>query len=319
VFSFHRPETLAEWIDDFDTRRGGSDGLIDGIEDLTRWGRSDELINQVEDSTRRGGSALLPERIENSTRPASTMAVTLRGRLRAMPDQHPHITTGLWLAQAEAIANLEHSFANDQPRALIQMATGSGKTFTAVNFVYRLIKFAKARRVLFLVDRNNLGKQAFKEFDQFITPDDGRKFTELYNVQHLQSNVLDDVSKVHITTIQRLYSLLCGEAEFDPANEETSLWEAEGALADQPPKEVRYNPRLPIEYYDFIITDECHRSIYHLWRQVLEYFDAFLIGLTATPSKQTFGFFNQNLVMEYSRQRAVADGVNVTSNISSVQ
>ena len=150
------------------------------------------------------------------------------------------------------------------------------------------------------MDRNNLGRQTFKEFDQFVTPDDGRKFTELYNVQHLQSNVLDDVSKVHITTIQRLYSMLCGEAEFDPANEEASLWEAEGALDGQPEKEVRYNPRIPIEYYDFIITDECHRSIYNLWRQVLEYFDAYLIGLTATPSKQTFGFFNQNLVMEYS-------------------
>jgi len=185
------------------------------------------------------------------------------------------------------------------------MATGSGKTFTAVNFVFRLIKLAKARRVLFLVDRNNLGRQAFKEFDQFITPDDGRKFSELYNLQHLQSNVLDDVSKVHITTIQRLYSMLSGESEFDPANEETSFWEADGALQGQTEKEIRYNPRLPIEYYDFIITDECHRSIYNLWRQVLEYFDAFIIGLTATPSKQTFGFFNQNLVMEYPRQRAV--------------
>jgi type I restriction enzyme, R subunit len=215
----------------------------------------------------------------------------------------------------EAITHLETSFADDRPRALIQMATGSGKTFTAVNFVYRLIKHAKARRVLFLVDRNNLGRQAFKEFDQFVTPDDGRKFSELYNVQHLQSNLLDDVSKVHITTIQRLYSMLSGEAEFDAANEETSLWEAEAALREQAEKVVCYNPRLPVEYYDFIITDECHRSIYNLWRQVLEYFDAYLIGLTATPSKQTFGFFNQNLVMEYSRQRAVADGVNVDGEV----
>ena len=143
----------------------------------------------------------------------------------------------------------------------------------------------------------------------------GASSPSLYNVQHLQSNLLDDVSKVHITTIQRLYSMLSGEAEFDANNEEVSLWEAEGALAGQPPKEARYNPRLPVEYYDFIITDECHRSIYNLWRQVLEYFDAYLIGLTATPSQQTFGFFNQNLVMEYSRQRAVADGVNVDGEV----
>ncbi len=240
---------------------------------------------------------------------------TLRAQLCRMPEQSPLITDGLWPAQVEAIRNLEHSFVEDKPRALIQMATGSGKTFTAVNFVYRLIKHGKAKRVLFLVDRNNLGRQTFKEFDQFVTPDDGRKFTELYNVQHLQSNVLDDVSKVHITTIQRLYSMLLGEPEFNAENEEVSLWEANGAIGYGQEREVRYNPRIPIEYYDFIITDECHRSIYNLWRQVLLYFDAFIIGLTATPSAQTFGFFNGNLVMEYSRRRAVADGVNVDGDV----
>ena len=236
----------------------------------------------------------------------------LRARLRQMP---PLITTGLWDAQIEAITHLERSHAEDRPRALIQMATGSGKTYTAVSFIYRLIKFAGERRVLFLVDRGNLGRQTLKEFQQYVTPDDGRKFTELYNVQHLQSNTLDPVSRVCITTIQRLYSMLSGEPEFDPENEEPSLFEVGGALADQPPKEVRYNPALPVEYFDFVVTDECHRSIYNLWRQVLEYFDAGIIGLTATPSKQTFGFFNQNLVMEYSRQRAVADGVNVDGQV----
>jgi len=241
--------------------------------------------------------------------------VTLRGRLRNMPTQFPLVTTGLWDAQVEAINNLEKSLAENRPRALIQMATGSGKTFTAVSFVYRLIKHAKAKRVLFLVDRNNLGRQAFKEFDQYLTPDDGRKFTELYNVQHLQSNVLDSVSKVHITSIQRLYSMLSGEPEFDAENEEGSLFEMGAALDAQPPKEIRYNPNFPIEYYDFIVVDECHRSIYNLWRGVLEYFDAFLIGLTATPSKQTFGFFKKNLVMEYPRLRAIADGVNVQGEV----
>ncbi len=237
---------------------------------------------------------------------------SLRARLRQMP---PLIKTELWPAQIEAIQNLEASLAADRPRALIQMATGSGKTFTAVNFVYRLLKFGKARRVLFLVDRNNLGRQALGEFQNFTTPDDGRKLGELYNIQRLQSNALDPVNQVVITTIQRLYSMLCGEADLPEENEEVSLYEAGGALDQQEPKTVGYNPAFPIETFDFIITDECHRSIYNLWRQVLEYFDAYLIGLTATPAKQTFGFFNENLVMEYNRQQAVLDGVNVEGHV----
>lgn len=231
---------------------------------------------------------------------------TLRARLRQMPAP---VTDGFWVCQVDAMGNLEKSLVEAKPRALIQMATGSGKTFTAVSSIYRLIKFADASRVLFLVDRSNLGRQTKKEFQQYITPDDGRKFTELYNVQHLTSNTLDPVSRVCITTIQRLYSMLKGEAEFDPSLEEQSGFETAPEATE--PLQVVYNRLLPVETFDFVITDECHRSIYNLWRQVLEYFDAFIIGLTATPSKQTFGFFNQNLVMEYGHDRAVADGVNV--------
>src|SRR5690606_14471863 len=196
---------------------------------------------------------------------------------------------------------LEQSFAFDKPRALIQMATGAGKTFTACAFIYRLIKFAGARKVLFLVDRANLGVQAADEFHKYVTPDTGRKFTELYNVQHLQSNKLDDVSRITICTIQRLYSMLRGE-ELPEDADELSAYEM--GAADGRPKDVAYNPNIPIETFDFIVTDECHRSIYNLWRQVLEYFDASLIGLTATPSKQTIGFFNSNLVTEYNHERA---------------
>ena len=227
---------------------------------------------------------------------------------RATAFRHPLATTGMRACQIEAITNLEESFADDRPRALIQMATGAGKTYTACAFTYRLIKHAGAKRVLFLVDRANLGRQAKGEFHQFVTPDTGRKFTELYNVQHLTSNNLDAVCRVTICTIQRLYSMLRGE-ELDEDLDERSGYEI--AAADDRPKDVAYNPAIPIETFDFIVTDECHRSIYSLWRQVLEYFDAFLIGLTATPCKQTIGFFNQNLVMEYNHERAVADGVNV--------
>ena len=169
--------------------------------------------------------------------------------------------------------------------------------------------------MLFLVDRNNLGRQALREFQGFTTPDDGRKLGELYNIQRLQTNALDSVNQVVITTIQRLYSMLSGEPDLPEENEEGSLYELGAALDHQAPKTITYNPAIPIETFDFIITDECHRSIYNLWRQVLEYFDASLIGLTATPSKQTFGFFDQNLVMEYTRQQAVLDGVNVDGQV----
>src|SRR6187200_3123149 len=87
------------------------------------------------------------------------------------------------------------------------------------------------------------------------------------------------------------------------------------AASDGRPREVSYNLAIPIETFDFIVTDECHRSIYNLWRQVLEYFDAFLIGLTATPGKQAIGFFNKNLVMEYGHEHAVTDNVNVPYGI----
>lgn len=230
---------------------------------------------------------------------------SLRARLKQLP---PLITTGMRDCQIEAVSRLEQSLAADKPRSLIQMATGAGKTYTACSFIYRLIKHANARRVLFLVDRSNLGRQTVAEFQQYVVPDGNRKFTELYNVQHLGSGGLDPVCRVTVATIQRVYSTLRGE-ELPDDLDEVSGYEA--ATADGRTKDVEYNPRLAIEDFDFIVTDECHRSIYNLWRQVLDYFDAHLIGLTATPSKQTIGYFNQNLVMEYGHERAVADGVNV--------
>ncbi len=235
---------------------------------------------------------------------------TLHARLLRMPEL---ATRDLRDCQIEAITNLEHSFTKNHQRALIQMATGSGKTYTAVNSIYRLIKFGGAQRVLFLVDRDNLALQTYNEFQQFMTPDDGRKFTELYNVQHMRGKTIDKVARVCITNIQRLYSILSGKEEPDGGTDEKSLFEQEeeGGVVLKEPKHVPYNPAVPIETFNVIVTDECHRSIYNLWRDVLEYFDAFIVGLTATPNKQTFGFFNQNLVMEYGHTRAVADGVNV--------
>ena len=231
---------------------------------------------------------------------------TLRAALADMP---PLDETGLRDCQIDAINGLEKSLAADRPRSLIQLATGAGKTFTACSFSYRLIKFAGAKRILFLVDRNNLGDQTLKEFQNFQPPGAANRFTDTYIVQHLNTRRIDPDAKVVITTIQRLYAMLRGQ-DIDSEDEEASAFETwQGEEGDVPP--IEYNPEIPIETFDFIVTDECHRSIYGLWRQVLEYFDASIIGLTATPSKHTLGFFNQNLVAEYPYERSVADGVNV--------
>lgn len=250
-------------------------------------------------------------------------ADTLRARLVALPTAHPLVdagndganngtgaSPGMRDCQVEAITGLEKSFAENRPRSLIHMATGAGKTYTACAFTYRLIKYAGARRVLFLVDRANLGEQARDEFARFRTPDTGRLFTELYNVQHLTSPHIDDVCRVTICTIQRLYSILRGEDLAEGADDLSGA-ELASALGVTRTRDVAYNPAVPIEKFDFIVTDECHRSIYNLWRQVLEYFDSFLVGLTATPAPQTIAYFHQNRVAEYGHERAVADGVNV--------
>jgi len=220
--------------------------------------------------------------------------------------------TGLRDCQIRAIRNLEQSFRENRPRALIQMATGSGKTFTAITAIYRLLKYADAKRVLFLVDTKNLGEQAEQEFLSYLPSDDNRKFTELYNVQRLKSSYVATDSQVCISTIQRLYSILKGE-ELNEAAEELNPGEVRWEKRE--PLPVVYNDKLPSEFFDFIVIDECHRSIYNLWKQVLEYFDAFLIGLTATPDKRTFGFFNQNVVSEYTHEEAVTDGVNVGHSV----
>ena len=234
---------------------------------------------------------------------------TLRRRIFDIPVLR---TTGLRDCQIKAINNLENSFRANQPKALIQMATGSGKTFTAITAIYRLLTYARAKRVLFLVDTRNLGEQAEQEFMAYVPNDDNRKFSELYGVHRLKSGFVPTDNQVYISTIQRLYSIL-KEEELDEKAEEANP--AEIRWEGRQPVPVGYNPKLPIEFFDFIVIDECHRSIYNLWKQVLDYFDAFLIGLTATPDNRTFGFFNQNIVSEYTHEQAVTDGVNVGSDV----
>jgi type I restriction enzyme R subunit len=256
IFSFHRPETLQEWLKEDPLRKR-----------LTKF-------------------------------PALDVA-------------------GLRECQVSAITNLELSLSQNKPRALVQMATGSGKTFTAITSVYRLLKPpVRMKRVLFLVDTKNLGEQAEQEFQSYTPNDDKRKFTELYAVQRLTSSFIDPGAQVCISTIQRMYSILQGEAldesaEEMPGGDTARILAGDVRARDLAPQPVAYNATYPPEFFDLIIIDECHRSIYNLWRQVLEYFDAYLVGLTATPDSRTKAFFKENVVSEYTHEQAVADGVNV--------
>lgn len=254
VFSFHRPETFAEWL------------------------KQDQ---------------------------------SLRARLHAIPALPEE---GLRDCQVIAINNLEASFKKANPKALIQMATGSGKTFTAITFIYRLLKYAKAKRILFLIDTRNLGEQAEQEFMAYMPNDDNRKFTELYGVTRLKSSFIPADNQVYISTIQRMYSILKG-TELDESAEE----ENPNEYKQKEPAPVAYNEKVPVEFFDFIVIDECHRSIYNLWKQVLDYFDVFQVGLTATPDNRTFGYFNQNLVSDYGYEKAVIDGVLVPYNVFSIE
>jgi type I restriction enzyme R subunit len=230
-------------------------------------------------------------------------APTWRAKVRHLPALD---TIALRPAQITAIHGVEQSLAaQHHDRSLVQMATGAGKTYTAVTSAYRLLKFGGFQRILFLVDRNNLADQTLAEFQNYQTPGDGRRFTEIYNVDKLTSAGMLGSSNVVISTIQRVFRALQGD---------------EVTVGDDPdlddfvpdaPVTVAYNSLLPPETFDLVIVDEAHRSIYGVWRGVLEYFDAHVVGLTATPGKQTFAFFRQNLVSEYTYPQSVADGVNV--------
>ncbi len=239
-----------------------------------------------------------------------TQPDTVRNNMKRFP---PLDATGFRKCQVEAIRNLDTSFAQNRPKALVQMATGAGKTFTAITAAYRLLKYGKMNRILFLVDTRSLGEQAEREFLAYTPNDDPRSFSQLYGVRRLKSSYIPSDVQICISTIQRMYSILKGE-ELDESAEETPF--AEYQTADSKPlKEVVYNEKYPPEFFDCIIVDECHRSIYNVWSQVLTYFDAFLIGLTATPDKRTFAFFNENIVSEYSREQAIIDGVNVGEDV----
>lgn len=254
-------------------------------------------------------------RVFSFHRPETLLALiakddTIRNNMKHFPEFD---ITGFRKCQITAIQNLDTSFSENRPKALVQMATGAGKTFTAITAAYRLLKYAKMNRILFLVDTKSLGEQAEREFLAYTPNDDNRSFSQLYGVSRLKNSYIPNDVQICISTIQRMYAILKGE-EMDESAEEESFFEQKGANS-QPEKVVVYNEKYPPEFFDCIIVDECHRSIYNVWNQVLEYFDSFIIGLTATPDKRTFAFFNQNVVSEYSREQAIIDGVNVGEDV----
>jgi type I restriction enzyme R subunit len=236
---------------------------------------------------------------------------TWRGKVTVMPELD---TKMLRPAQITAISGIERSLAEHRfDRSLVQMATGAGKTFAAVTTAYRLLKHGGFNRVLFLVDRNNLADQTLAEFQNYRTPDDGRRFTEIYNVDKLTGAGMLGSSKVVVSTIQRVFRALSGDQV--PDQDDPNLDD----FVPDAPVTVSYNKAFPPETFDLVIVDEAHRSIYGVWQGVLDYFDAHVVGLTATPGKQTFGFFRQNLVSEYTYPQSVADGVNVDFDLYKIK
>lgn len=215
---------------------------------------------------------------------------------------------GLRACQYEAITQLEQSFRFGENRALMVLATGAGKTYTACLAAYRMLAFTPMKRILFLVDRNNLGKQAETEFGTFRLTENGDPFNTIFTVNRLKSSSVPTDSNVVISTIQRLFSLLKGDEITDNDEDDEEIEDKEIILPE--------NPNLPSDFFDMIIIDESHRSIYGNWQKVLNYFSkAKLIGLTATPIPQTKAFFNENIIVNYTLEKSIVDGVNVDCRV----
>lgn len=216
---------------------------------------------------------------------------------------------GLRDCQYEAITNLEDSFRKGYRKALIVLATGAGKTYTACMATYRFLSYTDMKRVLFLVDRNNLGKQAEGEFGAFRLTENGEPFNTIFETVRLKSKDVPENAEVVICTIQRLFSALTGQEMAD--DDLDGIDKNEG-----PDVELGGEISLPKDFFDLIIVDECHRSIYGRWRKVLEYFDSSrIIGLTATPVDETKKFFGNNCVENYTLEKSIVDGVNVDCRV----
>lgn len=199
--------------------------------------------------------------------------------------------------QVEAIKSIEEAIKDGKKRILLAMATGTGKTRTAIALMYRLLKHKRARRILYLVDRNSLGQQTADAIkDNKIG---NLSIASIYGVKELKDKLPDASTKIQIATVQGMIKRLFYN---DDKEEKPSVGQ-----------------------YDFIIVDEAHRGYaedkelsekeYHFYdqndyvsqyRRVVDYFDATAIGMTATPALQTTDIFGKS-VYSYSYQQAVLD------------
>ena len=224
--------------------------------------------------------------------------------------------TGLRDCQYDAEIGLEKSIKEGKKKNLVILATGSGKTYLACLASYRLLNYTATNRVLFLVDRNNLARQAEAEFSQFDRTEGQQEMSSLYEIKRLKKE-RDIKADIVISTIQKLFAVLTGQTLSDD-NEDA---EDEQTTADEEKDEKEVitlgnDLKLPPDYFKLIIVDECHRSIYGKWKAVLDYFsDATIMGLTATPTPEAYAYFDKNVIEEYTYDESVVDGVNVPSRV----
>ena len=223
---------------------------------------------------------------------------------------------GLRDCQYDAEVALEDSFKNGEKKALAVLATGSGKTYLACLASYRLLNYTPVKRILFLVDRNNLARQTESEFSLFDRTEKQQPLSSLYEINRLKKP--EDISgDVVISTIQKLFAVLTGQtiAEEDEDKEDEMFFNRDNEK-NVKAVELGDDLKLPSDYFQFIIVDECHRSIYGKWKAVLDYFkDAKVLGLTATPTPEAYAFFNNNVIERYTYDDSVVDGVNVPPRI----
>ena len=223
---------------------------------------------------------------------------------------------GLRDCQYRAEVKFEESLKMGNKKNLAVLATGSGKTYLACLAAYRLLNYTPTKRILFLVDRNNLARQTESEFSVFDRTEGQQKMGNLYTINRLKKEE-DIKGDIVISTIQKLFCVLTGQ-EINDSDEDA---EDEKAKADEEKDsktvvDLGNDLKLPPDYFQLIIVDECHRSIYGKWKKVLDYFSgATVLGLTATPTPEAYAYFNKNVIEEYTYDDSVVDGVNVPPRV----